>query len=193
VAADVSSGTSHLTTAAAADSSTTAASAPDSTASASTTASTTAAASSDTASSANDKANGKVGVKGKSQSTVEIDETGPGGAQDASAVYKADDAGSLLSVSASFNALSLVLRDDANVLSFIKYVSSAAPGSRYDIAAEYVVDASGDGSDSEADEPADAVTAAGAAASSSAGSSSLSAAPAAAAEPSSKRSKLNPT
>jgi Oxoglutarate and iron-dependent oxygenase degradation C-term len=144
-------------------------------------------------SSGNGKANDETGVKGESHSTIKVDETGPGGAQDASAVYKADDAGSLLSVSASFNALSLVLRDDANVLSFIKYVSSAAPGSRYDIAAEYVVDATSDDSDSEADETADAVTAAGAAASSSAGSSSLSAAPAAAAEPSSKRSKLNPT
>ncbi len=37
---------------------------------------------------------------------------------------------------------SLVLRDDAGVISFVKYVSSAAPGSRFDVVGEYSVDAS---------------------------------------------------
>jgi Oxoglutarate and iron-dependent oxygenase degradation C-term len=173
VAADVSNGASP-TAAAASDSS-------------GTTAAAAAVDSSGASSSANGK--GKAVANGQSPAVVEVDETGPGGAQDASAVYKADDAGSLLSVSASHNALSLVLRDDAAVLSFIKYVSSAAPGSRYDIAAEYVVDAgSGSSSDSE-DAETDAAAAAG---SSGAGSSSNTAAAAAAEEPSSKRSKLNP-
>ncbi len=36
---------------------------------------------------------------------------------------------------------SLVLRD-AGVISFVKYVSSAAPGSRFDVVGEYSVDAS---------------------------------------------------
>jgi hypothetical protein len=64
-------------------------------------------------------------------------------AQDA-AIYQADEGGNLISVSAAFNALSLVLRDDAEVLSFVKYVSSAAPGSRYDLSSEFVVDGTDD-------------------------------------------------
>lgn len=55
------------------------------------------------------------------------------------AVYKADEGGSLVSVSAASNALSLVLRDDAGITSFVKYVSSAAPGSRFDVTGEYLV------------------------------------------------------
>ncbi len=35
-----------------------------------------------------------------------------------------------------------MLRDDAGVISFVKYVSSAAPGSRFDVVGEYIVDAS---------------------------------------------------
>ncbi|CAM9440280.1 unnamed protein product [Chrysoparadoxa australica] len=68
------------------------------------------------------------------------------------AVYKADEAGSLLSVSASFNALSLVVRDDEEVLSFVKYVSAAAPGSRFDLLGEFLVAGEEEDSEGEQDE-----------------------------------------
>lgn len=55
------------------------------------------------------------------------------------AVYKADEGGTLISVSAASNALSLVLRDDPGISSFVKYVSSAAPGSRFDVVGEFLV------------------------------------------------------
>ena len=64
---------------------------------------------------------------------------GSGARKNDAAVYKADEGGSLVSVSAASNALSLVLRDDADITSFVKYVSSAAPGSRFDVAGEYLV------------------------------------------------------
>eukprot|EP00698_Gefionella_okellyi_P024849 TRINITY_DN8881_c0_g1_i1.p1 TRINITY_DN8881_c0_g1~~TRINITY_DN8881_c0_g1_i1.p1 ORF type:complete len:559 (-),score=130.78 TRINITY_DN8881_c0_g1_i1:544-2220(-) len=55
-------------------------------------------------------------------------------------VYRgADDESGLLSVSAAFNTLNLVCRD-SNVVRFVKYVSAAAPGSRWDISAEYEVE-----------------------------------------------------
>ena len=46
--------------------------------------------------------------------------------------------GTLVSVQASFNTLSLVVRDQG-VMRFVKYVSASAPGSRWDITAEYRV------------------------------------------------------
>eukprot|EP00752_Nemacystus_decipiens_P003031 g2810.t1 len=67
------------------------------------------------------------------------------------AVYKADEGGSLISVSAASNALSLVLRDDAGISSFVKYVSSAAPGSRFDVVGEYLVACTGDDGDGDED------------------------------------------
>lgn len=45
---------------------------------------------------------------------------------------------SLLSVSAKSNVLNLVLRDE-KVMKFVKYVSAFAPGSRFDISAEYEI------------------------------------------------------
>ena len=51
----------------------------------------------------------------------------------------ADSNEDLLSVFASTNALSLVLREKS-AMRFIKYVSAAAPGSRWDIAAEFHLD-----------------------------------------------------
>ncbi len=45
-----------------------------------------------------------------------------------------DDDSGVLNVSASFNALSIVLRDEG-LMRFVKYVSSAAPGSRWDVSA----------------------------------------------------------
>ena len=44
----------------------------------------------------------------------------------------------LLSVNPGFNVLNLVLRDD-EVMRFVKYVSAAAPSSRWDIAAEFAI------------------------------------------------------
>ena len=45
-----------------------------------------------------------------------------------------DDDSGVLNVSAGFNALSIVLRDEG-LMRFVKYVSSAAPGSRWDVSA----------------------------------------------------------
>ena len=50
--------------------------------------------------------------------------------------YNEDDDTELLSVSASNNTLSLVYRDPGT-MRFVKYVSSSAPSSRYDICMEY--------------------------------------------------------
>lgn len=47
-----------------------------------------------------------------------------------------DDDGALLTVQAGFNRLLLVLRDEG-VMRFVKYVSAAGPGSRWDVCAEY--------------------------------------------------------
>ena len=49
-----------------------------------------------------------------------------------------DDGGTLLSTQPGFNKLLLVLRDE-RVMRFVKYVSAAAPGSRWDICGEYEV------------------------------------------------------
>ena len=72
---------------------------------------------------------------------VEADEDSP----DASEVYQttANKAGqeketSLLSVSAGFNVLNVVLRD-AGVMRFVKYVSAQALSSRWDVSAQYVL------------------------------------------------------
>ncbi|KAJ3039827.1 hypothetical protein HDV00_011735 [Rhizophlyctis rosea] len=61
------------------------------------------------------------------------------------AVYKGsseedgEEDGALLTVSAGWNVLNLVLRDEG-LLNFIKYVSAGAPGSRWDVAFEYEVE-----------------------------------------------------
>ena len=49
-----------------------------------------------------------------------------------------EDDSTLLSVAPGFNVLSLVMRD-LEVMKFVKYVSAAAPGSRWDVTAEYAV------------------------------------------------------
>lgn len=59
-----------------------------------------------------------------------------------------DPTTSLLSVSASNNVLSLVMRDEG-IMKFIKYLSANAPGSRWDVAVEYEIENSGDSEDSE--------------------------------------------
>ena len=66
---------------------------------------------------------------------------------EAAEVYKHDnddeDGGIVLSVSPTFNTLSLALRDDGT-MRFIKYVSSVAPSNRYDISTSFCVDYSDD-------------------------------------------------
>ena len=47
-----------------------------------------------------------------------------------------EEDGALLSVSATCNTLNLVLRGPGT-MKFVKFVSAAAPGSRWDIALEY--------------------------------------------------------
>jgi hypothetical protein len=49
-----------------------------------------------------------------------------------------DDEGTLLAVQPGFNRLLLVLRDEA-VMHFVKYVSAAAGGSRWDVCGEYEI------------------------------------------------------
>ncbi|KAJ2727627.1 putative component of NuA3 histone acetyltransferase complex [Coemansia sp. Cherry 401B] len=49
-----------------------------------------------------------------------------------------DDDGTLLTTPAGWNALTLVLREPS-VVKFVKYVSAAAPGSRWDVSYEYKV------------------------------------------------------
>lgn len=49
-----------------------------------------------------------------------------------------DEDGTLLNWQPHFNSLLLVLRDEG-VLRFVKYVSAAAPGSRWDVCSEFEV------------------------------------------------------
>lgn len=51
-----------------------------------------------------------------------------------------DDDATLLTVQPGFNHLLLVLRDEG-VMRFVKYVSAAAEGSRWDVCGEYEVGA----------------------------------------------------
>ena len=53
-----------------------------------------------------------------------------------------------MSVSPGFNVLSLVMRDQ-DTLRFIKYVSAAAPSSRWDVCAEYEIEPLSDDSGSD--------------------------------------------
>jgi len=59
-----------------------------------------------------------------------------------------EDESTLLATQPGFNKLLLVLRDD-RVMRFVKYVSAAAHGSRWDICGEYEVGIVEDGNDSE--------------------------------------------
>jgi hypothetical protein len=51
-----------------------------------------------------------------------------------------DEDGALLMVQPAYNRLLIVLRDEG-VMRFVKYVSAAAPGSRYDVWGEFAVGA----------------------------------------------------
>ena len=57
-----------------------------------------------------------------------------------------EDEDELLSVQATFNTLSLVHRDEG-LMRFVKYVSHLAPSSRWDVAAQYTVEAVEDSDD----------------------------------------------
>lgn len=66
-------------------------------------------------------------------------EHGASGDEDAEADEEADEAdGTLLTVQPGFNRLLLVLRDE-KVMRFVKYVSAAAEGSRWDVCAEFEI------------------------------------------------------
>ena len=65
-----------------------------------------------------------------------------------------EDEDELLSVQATFNTLSLVHRDEG-LMRFVKYVSHLAPSSRWDVAAQYTVEAVEDSDDESGDEDDD--------------------------------------
>ncbi|KAJ2358129.1 putative component of NuA3 histone acetyltransferase complex [Coemansia erecta] len=67
-------------------------------------------------------------------------DSGDGDASNDGSVYRAsgDDDGILLTTPAAWNSLSLVMREP-NVVRFVKYVSAAAPRSRWDASFEYTV------------------------------------------------------
>jgi hypothetical protein len=66
----------------------------------------------------------------RSVEELEDDDTMSGG--------ESDDSGPLLTVQPGFNRLLLVLRDE-RVMHFVKYLSAAAPGSRWDVYGEWEV------------------------------------------------------
>ena len=80
------------------------------------------------------------------ESYIAADEIGEDQGPDAE--YDDEDDTKLLSVSAGNNTLSLVYRDPGT-MRFVKYVSAAAPSSRWDIALEY--DVQPDDTDDESD------------------------------------------
>jgi Rps23 Pro-64 3,4-dihydroxylase Tpa1-like proline 4-hydroxylase len=84
---------------------------------------------------------------------IEADDESP----DASEVYMtqvtankqaAEEESSLLSVSAGFNMLNVVLRDQ-RVMRFVKYISAQAPSSRWDVSSQFVIDSSDSADDEE--------------------------------------------
>ena len=66
-------------------------------------------------------------------------------------VEEEEEDDNLLSVSPRNNVLNLVMRD-SDALRFIKYISAYAPGSRYDICAEYEIEPIADDDDDEKDD-----------------------------------------
>jgi hypothetical protein len=96
---------------------------------------------------------------------VEVDETGEDEKYKSSSLTQAEDRSGeqedddeddteLLSVSAANNTLSLVYRDPGT-MRFVKYASSRAPSSRWDIAMEYRVEPSDGDDDEEGDDDDD--------------------------------------
>jgi Rps23 Pro-64 3,4-dihydroxylase Tpa1-like proline 4-hydroxylase len=112
--------------------------------------------------------NGEAQEKSKAMETATADEPAVGGYEiymagddeddgDA-AIYKSaaadEDDGILFSTAAGWNRLSIVLRD-SGTLKFVKYVSAAAKGDRWDITGEMGVDFGDDDEDDEDDEDDD--------------------------------------
>lgn len=62
-----------------------------------------------------------------------------------------EDDNTMISCSASFNTLNLILRDSC-LMKFVKFVSHAAPSSRYDLAAAFTTDLSQEEMDEEGGE-----------------------------------------
>jgi hypothetical protein len=80
---------------------------------------------------------------------IAADEGGEAAGAAAAEVYTAadpEDEDELLSVSATFNTLSLVHRDEG-LMRFVKYVGHLAPSSRWDVAMQYTVEAVDDSDD----------------------------------------------
>lgn len=69
--------------------------------------------------------------KGKAKAQPEDEDMSEGGDDE-------DEDGTLLTVQPGFNRLLIALRDEG-VMKFVKYVSAAAPGSRWDISGEWEV------------------------------------------------------
>ncbi|KAI0773431.1 Oxoglutarate and iron-dependent oxygenase degradation C-term-domain-containing protein [Irpex lacteus] len=84
--------------------------------------------------SAQSSPNGKHKRNERNGSVVEAMDTDGSDAED----DDDDDDGTLLTVQPGFNRLLLVLRDE-KVMRFVKYVSAAAEGSRWDVCAEYEI------------------------------------------------------
>ena len=85
---------------------------------------------------------------------IAADEEGVAAGAATAEVYKAtaeEDEDELLSVSATFNTLSLVHRDEG-LMRFVKYVGHLAPSSRWDVAMQYTVEAVEDSDEEEDDE-----------------------------------------
>ena len=85
---------------------------------------------------------------------IAADEEGEAGGAATDEVYNAaaeEDEDELLSVSATFNTLSLVHRDEG-LMRFVKYVSHLAPSSRWDIAMQFTVEDVEDSDDEEDEE-----------------------------------------
>lgn len=85
-------------------------------------------------SSPNGKANGK--ANGKTNGSAKPDAMETSDHSDES--EDEEDDGTLLTVQPGFNRLLLVLRDE-KVMRFVKYVSAAAEGSRWDVCGEYEI------------------------------------------------------
>ena len=85
---------------------------------------------------------------------IAADEEGSAAGAATAEVYKAtgeEDEDELLSVSATFNTLSLVHRDEG-LMRFVKYVGHLAPSSRWDVAMQYTVEAVDDSDDDDDEE-----------------------------------------
>jgi hypothetical protein len=90
---------------------------------------------------------------------IAADEEGAAAGAATAEVYKAvegeeEEEDELLSVSASFNTLSLVHRDEG-LMRFVKYVGHLAPSSRWDVAMQYTVQAVEDSDEDEEEEGKD--------------------------------------